>query len=241
MSDELSITGSFQTAPGGAIIKTGNFATKLDVSGLNATQSTKIISQTSTTLEKGDVSTIGYLFIRNITPLVIPELSNVRILQGGSPGLVHYTYQIVAYNLYGGRSAPLSITTTLGNATLDGTNFNQLLWDEIDNVDHYKIYRVASAGSPSSIGFLTTVNAGVNVYDDQGAAASNSFPVDAGDIGHAIVFLGPNDGNTPFRLDKDDFMLARWNDTDVTLFSEVTGEVSLDPADCLVDYVMIED
>jgi hypothetical protein len=36
-------------------------------------------------------------------------------------------------------------------------------------------------------------------------------------------------------------MLARWNATDLSFVGTVVGSVSGDPADCLVDYLIVED
>jgi hypothetical protein len=235
MSNELTIAASLETRASGADIATGKFSVKRNVSGSNATQGIQTISTETTLLEKGDVGTIGFLFIRNLTVRPVPTMSDVIVTHGGTPGSTSYTYQVVAFDIFGGYSAPASVTTATGNATLDGTNYNILTWTAVDNAASYAIYRTASAGTPSSVGILDTLTSpSFLTYSDQGASASAGTAATNGAAGTAFVSIGPTITDYLCRLDSGDLMLVRWNAAAVHCISEQGGG-------CVVDYLMVED
>jgi hypothetical protein len=237
MSEELSISASFATTAGGTAISTGKFAAKLTVAGSYATQATQVINVSPASLEKGGVSTIGYLFLRNLTePLAVPAgVTSPDITQSGTPGSTGYSYKVVAVDKFGGRSAPTSFTTTTGNSTLNTSNYNVLSWDAVDDIDHYSVYRTATSGTPNTTGFLEDVNAGTESYSDKGMTVLNdSLPEADGIVGASFVYFGTEvDVPLPFRLGAGDFTILRWNGADVLIVASADGTN--------VDYLMIED
>lgn len=97
----------------------------------------------------------------------------------GTAGTTSYTYELVAVNANGDTLPGTVRTTTTGNATLNGTNYNQLTWAAPAGATSVKIIRTASAGTPSSTGIIGTVAASVTTFNDTGLAASAYTPAGA--------------------------------------------------------------
>ena len=103
-----------------------------------------------------------------------PTISNQ-----GSAGSTSYSYKVVA--LASGPTgqtkrtpASSATTTTTGNATLDGTNFNRITWSAPTgavNVTGYEVYRTAGGATQGKIG---AVAAGVTTLDDTGLAGDSA-------------------------------------------------------------------
>jgi hypothetical protein len=98
------------------------------------------------------------------------------VSQVGAPGATAYSYEVVAVDERGNRSAasPAGSTST-GNATLGGGNGNRLTWTEVPGAVGYDIYRTASGGSPASIGKIAT-QVVAPPFDDMGAAGDLTSP-----------------------------------------------------------------
>jgi len=102
------------------------------------------------------------------TQFATPTFANGNIITTGTPGGTTYTYKIVAKDGNGNTTAASAAgTTTTGNATLNGSNFNRIQlnlcntltglsaniigWSTVD------VYRTASGGTPSSTGKIGTI------------------------------------------------------------------------------------
>jgi hypothetical protein len=96
------------------------------------------------------------------------------ITQGGTAGVVKYSYAVAALNANGTTPATSSTQTSLGNATLTGTNFNTITWTAITGATSYNIYRTASAGTPATTGLIG--NTASLTFNDTGLAATTAAP-----------------------------------------------------------------
>lgn len=100
--------------------------------------------------------------------LATPSLPVITNL--GTPGVVTYTYKIVAINSTGSTDASAAGSTTTGNATLTGVNFNRITWTAVTGASGYWIYRTvggATQGRIATIGALVT-------WDDTGLVGDSS-------------------------------------------------------------------
>lgn len=66
MAQELTIQGSLKFAKGGANFEQNFLSTFFDVSGSVAIENTITVGTTDETLDLGDISTIGWLYMRNL-------------------------------------------------------------------------------------------------------------------------------------------------------------------------------
>ena len=100
------------------------------------------------------------------------------ITQGGTPATTDYTYKVVAKDANGGGSIASSGTqTTAGAATLNSTNYNTVSWTAVLGAASYDVYRTASAGTPSTTGFIG--NTASLTFNDTGIAATQAASVGA--------------------------------------------------------------
>lgn len=124
----------------------------------------------------------------------------------GTPGATSYTYKIVALLTDGTRSAASSASVTAnGAATLNGTDFNRITWTDPAVahgavIDKIEIYRTASAGTPSSVGKIGQVNAGVETFDDTGLAGDAAVPPSTNGTGIGDGMSTSNMKNASFHL-----------------------------------------
>lgn len=92
----------------------------------------------------------------------------------GTAGSTTYTYKVVAVSGSKVGAATSALTTTTGNATLDGSNFNRITWAAptagID-ITGYRIYRTAGGATQGLIG---TVAGDVLTLDDTGLAGDSA-------------------------------------------------------------------
>jgi len=116
----------------------------------------------------------------------------------GTTGVATWTYKVVGIDAAGNHTAVSGATsTTTGNATLNGTNYNAILLVGGAGAVQYQIYRTASGGTPSTTGLIATViSVGGNnyTYNDQGAAGDSSTAPTTATTGY---FNGPI-GGSPF-------------------------------------------
>lgn len=93
----------------------------------------------------------------------------------GTTGSTTWSYKAVAKLKDGtGTAAGAEGTTTTGNATLTGTNFNRLSVTAVPNAYSYDWYRTAAGGTPSSTGKIG--NSVGTTFDDTGIAGDASSP-----------------------------------------------------------------
>ncbi len=116
-----------------------------------------------------------------------PVFSNSGVGTRGASGATSYTYKLTAVDGNGKESAVSNAgTTAIGNATLDTTNYNAIVFGATflaPGVSSYNIYRTASGGTPSSTGKIgnlpitTSTTSGNNYeFDDKGLAGDGSTP-----------------------------------------------------------------
>jgi hypothetical protein len=140
------------------------------------------IAPTFTLDVAGDIHSVGSVIASGgakVSGLTVPATPTVT--QTGTAGTTHYTYAIAAVNVNGGSTLlSTATTTTTGNATLNGTNFNKVNWTAVTGVFQYKVYRTASSGSPSSTGLIGTVTgpegAVATSFSDTGIAGTTAAP-----------------------------------------------------------------
>jgi hypothetical protein len=80
----------------------------------------------------------------------------------GTTGAATYTYQVRAVLADGSGTFGAPQFTATGNATLDGTNYNLIVWTPVTGAYSYDVFRTVSTGTPSSVG---KINSGP-VYND---------------------------------------------------------------------------
>jgi hypothetical protein len=134
---------------------------------LAANTSTTQISVTGQLAVTGGISTVG------LTVPSAPTVANI-----GTSGSTHYTYAVSALNANGGSTLDSATTqTTGGNATLSGTNYNQITWTGVTGASSYNIYRTASSGTPSTTGLIGNVSATSTLsFNDTGIAGGAAVP-----------------------------------------------------------------
>ena len=94
------------------------------------------------------------------SPLVSPQ---------GTTGATSYSYKVVARNSLGTSVASQAGSTTTGNASLSGTNFNRLTWTEVPYAASYDIYRTVGGATTGLIVSATTAL----TADDTGLAGGS--------------------------------------------------------------------
>jgi fibronectin-binding autotransporter adhesin len=143
----------------------------------NAADSTVLLSADTTNTKlsvTGQLAVTGGLSTVGLTAPSAPTVTNV-----GTQGTAHYTYAIAAVNANGGSTLAANTTqTTTGNATLNGTNYNQITWTGVAGASSYNIYRTAvSGGSPSTVGLIGNVSATSTLtFNDTGLAETAAKP-----------------------------------------------------------------
>lgn len=99
----------------------------------------------------------------------------------GASGSTAYSYRITALNKNGETLPGTAGTTSTGNATLDGTNFNRVTWTSIPGAIAYRVY-----GRKANVElFIAEVQA--TTYDDGPAPAfspNGALPITDKSLGH---------------------------------------------------------
>jgi fibronectin-binding autotransporter adhesin len=93
----------------------------------------------------------------------------------GTTGAATWSYKVVAVSASGSTtpaSTAGSTTSANGNATLTGSNFQQITWTPVAGAVSYKIYRTAVGTSPSTTGLIGTT--GATIFNDTGLAGDGS-------------------------------------------------------------------
>lgn len=116
--------------------------------------------------------------------------AGISVINVGSAGSTAYTYKVYAKDPTGA-GVPINTTlnTATGNATLNGTNFNRVTFNNANfcalGITSFDVYRTASSGTPSTTGkignFAITDCTGFfgvqQKFDDTGLSADgNAFP-----------------------------------------------------------------
>jgi len=107
-------------------------------------------------------------------PATLASPGSITVTPQGTTGATTYTYKLVAINATGTTEAGAASSTTTGNATLTGANYNRLTWTAVTNATGYWIYRtVAGGASPTTTGRIAVLGA-VTTVDDTGLAGDSA-------------------------------------------------------------------
>lgn len=171
------ISGNTYSGTGASAIRdigTGTiFSNQLDANG-NLINSGVGALTVGTSTVAGTLSIQGGITAAQLTSPGAPTITN-----GGTAGVVSYSYAVTAYDGVGETLASSNGNTTTGNATLSATNYNTITWTEISGATSYKIYRTASSGTPATTGLIgtATATAGTTMsFNDTGLTASGAVP-----------------------------------------------------------------
>ncbi len=185
--------------------------TSITVDGKNAIEGTELITTSDEVLPLGDIGTIGYIFLRNLSPALVstpdtPVITNVvlptphviGVANIGAAGAITVSYKVQAVMGNGDLSpASATATTATSNDTLDGTNYNKISWDPIEAAASYNIYRTVSPSSPSTTGLIgNTTDLFINDTGLSGDGTSAATFTDAATWTYEIVARGPDDNNS---------------------------------------------
>ena len=68
-----------------------------------------------------------------LEPATLATPGSITVTPQGTSGAATWTYVLVAINATGTTEAGAASSTTTGNATLNGTNYNRLTWTAVTN------------------------------------------------------------------------------------------------------------
>lgn len=115
---------------------------------------------------------VEHRFTGDTGPIDNLSAPTVSVTNIGSTGATTYGYRVSAYNAVGETLASSTVTTTTGNASLTGSNYNRISWTRVLNATGYKVYGRTS-GSELLMATVTTANH----FDDTGAVTpSGALP-----------------------------------------------------------------
>jgi hypothetical protein len=110
------------------------------------------------------------------TPLTVSVLTAPGapvITVNGAAGATTYSYSVAALQLDGSTTAAgTAASTTTGNATLTGLNFNALTWAAVTDAYAYRVYRTAGGATQGAIAVVLSP-----ALNDTGLVASGAAPV----------------------------------------------------------------
>ena len=184
--------------------------------GSKGTSHNESVTTADGTFALDSVTVPGWVRLENLalyvpSDFVLPASSPV-ITEGGTPGATTRAYKIVAYLSDGTYTAASSAgTTTTGNATLSGTNFEVIDWTAfpVPGTDHYGIFRTTAGGTPSSTGLIGTVAGSVTTFNDTGFAGdATTAPATAADN---VLLVGHTSGTYPQILRGSEIAYLHWN------------------------------
>jgi hypothetical protein len=87
------------------------------------------------------------------------------VTNSGVTGATTYTYVVVAYCFNGTASVSAAVSTTTGNATLNGSNFNVITWTQVVGAYRYDVYRTVGGATQ---GKIIAKNQGSTTINDNG-------------------------------------------------------------------------
>jgi len=183
VANEISVSVSVTAAKGNAkVAQSKSF--KADWNTARRTSGTQNIGTEAEQLVlSADIATAGVGIFSNLdsaNPVLLGVVAGAlstpaapTVTPQGTTGGTSYSYRIAAIDAYGKTLASTAGTTSTGNATLNGTNFNRVTWSAVTGATGYKVYGRASGSEL----LLATLGA-VTTYDDTGAATpSGALPV----------------------------------------------------------------
>ncbi len=99
--------------------------------------------------------------------------SGVAVVAVGTTGASTWSYLVTGYTTTGETTASSTLSLANGNATLDGTNYNQLSWSYLAGCDGYNIYRTAVGSSPATFGYIgSATDSRTLTFQDTGLGAN---------------------------------------------------------------------
>jgi hypothetical protein len=204
MSD-LNVTAQVSFQKNGTVYPIGGNI-EYDITGDKAIKKNENVSSAGT-LNLGAVGAIGLVAFSNISVPAVPVAPAPVITQGGTPGVVGYTYVVVALFADGSVSVGIASTAT-GAATLNATNYNIITWASVGAAS-YNVYRTVSGGTPSTIGKIAT--GATSPRNDQGAAGDGSATPQT-TLSYFPVRFGPDGISYPIEVGAGNTaVIPQWN------------------------------
>lgn len=115
---------------------------------------------------------VEHRFTGTTGPIDSISAPTVSVTNIGSTGATTYGYRVSAINSVGETLASSTVTTTTGNASLTGSNYNRISWTRVIGATGYKVY-----GRTSGAELLMATVTTANHYDDTGAVTpSGALP-----------------------------------------------------------------
>lgn len=108
----------------------------------------------------------GSIFAGEI--LLLPTLATA-----GTAGSTVYGYRVDYLDADGARYEGQAARITTGPATLTGTNYIAITWEEFDGAASYEVVRVESEGIPSTVGTIGATS--LLTFDDTGLATTSAL------------------------------------------------------------------
>lgn len=100
----------------------------------------------------------------------LAEVDEPTVEPVGTPGTSNYHYRIVAKDATGGHASASPVgSTSIGNATLSGTDYNTIAWSAVSGAAEYDVYRT---GGPGTHGLIATTAS--TTLDDTGLTGDGS-------------------------------------------------------------------
>jgi hypothetical protein len=172
IADIADSTSGFKVVGTTSDVFTIDTSGNVTIGGVNATDSDLTV--------KRNISTQG----GNLTLNQLSTPANITVTPVGTAGTTTYGYRVSAINGNGETLASATIETTTGNATLDTTNYNRILWDAVAGATGYKVYGRTSGSEL----LMTTVNSPTLYYNDTGADTPSGDLPSANTTGGNITY-----------------------------------------------------
>lgn len=207
---DIRLSAVIQFSKLGRALAIGDQGKLVNVIGKEASAGTLTVTTGDDTFPLGDVSTIGMVGFKNCGGTLIVSASAPSVTNFGTPGATTVSYKILALQRDGGYNVASGAgTTTTANATLNGSNYNIVTWDAVENATGYVVYRTAAGGTPSTTGVIGSTASGVLTLNDTGLAgdgttAPSTTPYDFD------VEIGEDGANYPILLKGGDQHVTRW-------------------------------
>jgi hypothetical protein len=167
-SEQLaSYNSCFQAALIPVAFGTSTYTVNLPVSAIP----TAVVFSVTTAFSGGTSPAISV----GSTPYISTTPATPVITNGGTAGVTSYSYKIAGFDGVVGTTAASSAgSTTTGNATLNGTNFNIITETTVVG-EQYNVYRTVGGATQGLIGTFTATST-TSVFNDTGLTATGTTP-----------------------------------------------------------------
>lgn len=171
-ADESGVA-ALTTTVAGKLTKSANLGDLTDIAAARVNLSLATAALTDAANVFVPLQTFNSLATGNITALQLASAAMPTAVAIGDDEGATWSYKIVAKLADGTPSAASPAgSTTHGDLTLDATNKISLTWPAVAGAASYDVYRVASGGSPATLGKIANVT--TNSYVDTGAVGDGS-------------------------------------------------------------------